>query len=340
MKVLVTGATGFIGGNLARELWRRGNDVQALVRPDSNRLTIKDTGILTVEGDVLDRKSVDRAVQGCEAVFHVAASYTFWSRDPAKVSRTNVTGTINVLEAARQAGVSRTVYTSTVGTIGLSKNGLGDEDTPLSPGLLHGHYKTSKHQAELEALAISSKEMPVVVVNPTLPVGPWDVKPTPTGKIILDFLKRKIPAYLKTGINVIDVADVADGHILALENGQSGERYILGNRNMTLKELFDLLSNITGLSTPRLRLPYWLVVGAGYADQFVEGTLLHREPKIPVEGVLASKTPAYVSSDKAFKKFGQHLRPVDDALIQSVHWFADHGYLPGKNADRFRSDSA
>ncbi len=340
MKVLVTGATGFIGGNLARELWRRGDDVQALVRPDSNRLTIKDTGIVPVEGDILDRQSVDRAVQGCEAVFHVAASYTFWSRDPAKVSRTNVEGTINVLKAARQAGVSRTVYTSTVGTIGLPKDGLGDEDTPLNPRSLHGHYKNSKHQAENEALAISAKEMPVVVVNPTLPVGPWDVKPTPTGKIILDFLQRKVPAYLKTGMNVVDVADVVDGHILALEKGQSGKRYILGNRNMTLKELFDLLSDLTGLSAPRVRLPYWLVVGAGYADQFVEGTLLHREPTIPVEGVLASKTPAYVSSDKAVKELGQPLRPIEEALLQAVHWFADHGYLGGKNAERFRSDTA
>ena len=211
MKILVTGATGFIGGNLARELWRRGDDVQALVRPGSNRLTLQDTGIVPVEGDILDRQSVDRAVHGCEAVFHVAASYTFWSKNPANVASTNVQGTINVLEAARQAGVSRTVYTSTVGTIGLSKDGLGNEDTPLSPKTLHGHYKNSKHLAEREALNIAVKEMPVVVVNPTLPVGPWDVKPTPTGKMILDFLRRKVPAYLKTGMNVVDVADVLGG---------------------------------------------------------------------------------------------------------------------------------
>ncbi|MBC8280165.1 MAG: NAD-dependent epimerase/dehydratase family protein [Chloroflexi bacterium] len=339
MKVLVTGATGFIGGNLARELWRRGDDVQALVRPGSNRLTLKDTGIVPVEGDILDRKSVDRAVHGCEAVFHVAASYTFWSRDPANVSNTNVQGTINVLEAARQAGVSRTVYTSTVGTIGLPKDGLGDEDTPISPKALHGHYKNSKYLAEQEALSIAAKEMPVIVVNPTLPVGPWDVKPTPTGKIILDFLQRRVPAYLKTGMNVVDVADVVDGHILALEKGQSGERYILGNRNMSLKELFDMLSRLTGLSAPRIRLPYWLVVGLGYADQFVEGTLLRKEPTIPVEGVLASKTPAYVNCEKAVTKLGQPQRPVEDALMQAVNWFVDHGYVGGKNVERFRSDA-
>ena len=336
MKVLVTGATGFIGGNLARELWRRGEDVRALVRPGSNRLTIEDTGIVPVEGDILDRRSIDRAVQGCEALFHVAAAYTFWSRDPGEVSRTNVEGTVNVLNAARQAGVSRTVYTSTVSTIGLPKghmglNGeLGDEETPFDPKTLHGNYKISKLQAEREALAIAADGMPVVVVNPTAPVGPWDVKPTPTGKMILDFLRRRVPAYLKTGMNLVDVADVVDGHILALEKGESGERYILGNRNVSLKEIFDMLSSLTGLPAPRIRAPYWLVVGAGYADRFVEGTLLRREPAIPVDGVLASKKPAYVSCEKAVRELGQPQRPVEDALKQSADWFAAHGYLKGK----------
>ena len=329
MKVLITGATGFIGGNLARELWRRGDDVRALVRPGGNRLTIEDTGIVLVEGDILDRDSVDRAVQGCEAVFHVAAAYTFWSRDPAGVARTNVEGTLNVLEAARQAGVSRTVYTSTVGTVGLPKDGLGDEGTPLDPSSLHGHYKKSKHRAEQEALALAAAGMPLVVVNPTAPVGPWDVKPTPTGKMVLDFLRRKIPAYLKTGMNLVDVADVVDGHILALEKGKSGERYILGNRNVSLKEIFDILSAQTGLPAPRIRVPYWLVVGAGYADRFVEGTLLRREPAIPVEGVLASKTPAYVDCGKAVREMGQPQRPIEDALKQAADWFAEHGCVTG-----------
>ncbi|MCH7841660.1 MAG: NAD-dependent epimerase/dehydratase family protein [Chloroflexi bacterium] len=335
MKVLVTGATGFIGGNLARELWRRGDDVRALVRPGSNRLTIQDTGIIPVEGDILDRQSIDRAVLGCEAVFHVAAAYTFWSRNPAEVSRTNVEGTVNVLEAARQAGVSRTVYTSTVGTVGLPKDGLGDESTLLDPKTLHGHYKRSKLQAEQEALAMAAAGMPLVVVNPTAPVGPWDVKPTPTGKMVLDFLRRRIPAYLKTGMNLVDVADVVAGHILALEKGRSGERYILGNRNVSLKEIFDILSRLTGLPAPRIRAPYWLVVGVGYADRFVEGTLLRREPAIPVEGVLASKIPAYVSCEKAVRELGQPQRPIEDALKQAVEWFSDHGYVDGK----YRSDA-
>jgi dihydroflavonol-4-reductase len=340
MKVLVTGATGFIGGNLARELWRRGDDVQALVRPGSNRLTIQDTGITPVEGDILDRQSIDRAMQGCEAVYHVAAVYTFWSKNPAGVSQANVQGTKNVLEAARQAGVSRTVYTSTVGTIGIPQTGLGDEDTPLDPKSLHGHYKNSKHLAEQQALAFAAGGMPVVVVNPTLPVGPWDVKPTPTGKIVLDFLRCKIPAYLKTGMNIVDVADVVAGHILALEKGRPGERYILGNQNVSLKQIFDMLSQLTGLPAPRIRAPYWLVVGVGYADHFIEGTLLRREPVVPVEGVLASKHPAYVTCDKAINQLGLPQSSVTDALKQSVDWFVEHGYVGGRNLERLRSDAA
>lgn len=340
MKVLVTGATGFIGGNLARELWRRGDDVQALVRPGSNRLTIQDTGITPVEGDILDRQSIDRAIQGCEAVYHVAAVYTFWSKNPAGVSQANVQGTKNVLESARQAGVSRTVYTSTVGTIGIPQTGLGDEDTPLDPKSLHGHYKNSKHLAEQQALAFAAGGMPVVVVNPTLPVGPWDVKPTPTGKIVLDFLRCKIPAYLKTGMNIVDVADVVAGHILALEKGRPGERYILGNQNVSLEQIFDMLSQLTGLPAPRIRAPYWLVVGVGYADHFIEGTLLRREPVVPVEGVLASKHPAYVTCDKAINQLGLPQSSVTDALKQSVDWFVEHGYVGGKNLERLRSDAA
>ena len=327
MKVLVTGATGFIGGNLARELWRQGNQVRALVRPGSNKLAIEDTGIVPMEGDILDPPSVERAVEGCEAVFHVAASYTFWSNDPSEVFRANVVGTVNVLGAARRAGVSRTVYTSTVGTIGIPINGLGTEDTPIDPKSLHGNYKSSKFKAELEAMSIASAGMPLVIVNPTAPVGPWDVKPTPTGKIVLNFLNGKVPVYLKTGMNLVDVADVVDGHILALEKGRPGERYILGNENLSLKEVFEILSTLTGLPAPKIRAPYWLVIGIGYADRFVEGTLLRREPAIPVEGVLASKTPAYVNCDKAVIELGQPQRPIKSALKQAVNWFADHGYV-------------
>lgn len=328
MRVLVTGATGFIGGNLARELWSRGCEVRALARPGSNLLTIKDTGIERVEGDILDRESILRAAEGCEAVFHCAAAYTFWSRDPGSVRRANVEGTVNVLECATEAGAGRIVYTSTVSTVGIPKDGtLGDEESVLLPGTLHGHYKRSKYDAELEALRLAGEGAPVVVVNPTAPVGPWDVKPTPTGKIILDFMRRRIPAYLATGLNLVDVQDVCDGHILALEKGQIGKRYILGNRNVTLKEMFAMLGDITGLPVPRVRLPYWLVVGAGYAEQAISSGLLRREPAIPVEGVLASRKPAWVSSQRAISELGLPQSPVERALEKAVDWFSMHGYL-------------
>jgi dihydroflavonol-4-reductase len=328
MQVLVTGATGFVGGSLARELWHRGYRVRALVRAGSDTLTIRGTDIHQVEGDLLDRESLSKAMADCEGVFHCAAAYTFWSRDPQKVRRTNVEGTVNVLECARDAGVERVVYTSTVSTIGVPADGcLGDESTPLSRGTLHGHYKQSKFDAEKEAMRLAAEGVPVVVVNPTTPVGPWDVKPTPTGKIILDFLRRRIPAYLATGMNLVDVADVCAGHITALERGRIGQRYILGNRNVTLKELFAMLSQITGLSAPRVRLPYWLVVGAGYAEQAISAGLLRREPLIPVEGVLASRKPAWVSSQRAITELELPQSPVEGALEKAAEWYAANGYV-------------
>ena len=336
MKVLVTGATGFIGGNLARDLCKQGHDVRALIRPGSKTLTTEGTGIATVEGDILDRHSVQRAVAGCEAVFHCAAAYTFWSKDPEGVRRANVEGTVNVLECSAAAGVSRIVYTSTVSTIGIPGDGrLGDETAALNPKSLHGHYKQSKFDAEREALRLAAEGVPVVVVNPTAPVGPWDVKPTPTGRIILDFLRRKIPAYLATGLNLVDVADVSAGHLLALEKGEVGQRYILGNRNVTLKDMFAMLNGITGLPQPRVRLPYWLVVGAGYAEQAISGGLLGKEPRIPVEGVLASKRPAWVSSQRAITELGMPQSPVEQALERAVDWFTGHGYTDhGKEGAR------
>ena len=336
MKVLVTGATGFVGGNLARELCTRGHEVRAVARPGSNPLTIENTEIELVEGDILDRESIRRSAKGCEAVFHCAAAYTFWSRDPQSVRRTNVEGTINVLECSAEAGAERIVYTSTVSTVGIPKDGsLGNENTPLVSGSLHGHYKQSKFEAEQEALRLAEEGVPVVVVNPTAPIGPWDVKPTPTGKIILDFLRRRIPAYLATGLNLVDVADVSAGHILALEKGRIGQRYILGNRNVTLKEMFTILGEITGLPAPRLRLPYWLVVGAGYAEQAISAGVLRREPTIPVEGVLASRKPAWVSSGRAITELGLPQTPVERALERAVEWFSTHGYLDsGKDGAR------
>ena len=335
MRVLVTGATGFIGGNLARQLCQRGYEVRALVRPGSNTLTIDGTGVRRIPGDILDQESVARAIQGCEAVFHCAAMYTFWTRDPGIVHRTNVEGTETVLRAALQEGVSRVVYTSTVSTIGLSTGGLGTEETPVEPGHLVGNYKRSKYQAEQVALSMACEGLPVVVVNPTAPVGPWDIKPTPTGRMLVDFLRGRMPAYLATGMNLVDVEDVAAGHILAMEKGETGQRYLLGNRNVTLKELFNMLQELTGLRAPRWRVPYWLAIGAGYLDQLVEGQLLRREPRIPLEGLKVAKKPMYVSCEKAVQELGQPQHPVEAALERAVTWFADHGYIRARVGQRW-----
>ena len=332
MRVLVTGATGFIGGNLARRLWEQGHQVKALVRPGANTLTIDDTGIEPVAGDILDRESVAQAAEGCQAVFHCAAAYTFWTRDPNSVYRTNVEGTEVVLEEAHRAGASKIVYTSTVSTVGMPQSGLGTEDVQLAPGHLIGHYMKSKYQAEQVALAKANEGLPVVIVNPTAPIGPWDVKPTPTGRMILDFLRGRVPAYLDTGMNLVDVADVADGHILALEKGRIGERYLLGNRNMTLKEIFGALHQLTGIPAPRWRAPYWLVIGAGYVDQLLEGTIMRREPRIPLEGVKVSKTPTYVSCEKAVTELGLPQSPVEGALEKAANWFIENGYARCKAA--------
>ncbi|HZA22285.1 MAG TPA: hopanoid-associated sugar epimerase, partial [Dehalococcoidia bacterium] len=301
--------------------------VRALVRPNSSTLTIKDTDIEVVTGDILDQGSLSGAVRGCQGVFHCAATYSFWSPNPGAIYRTNVDGTAAVLEACRRAGVERVVYTSTVSTIGYAAGELSTEDTPMEPNHLVGHYKKSKYQAEQVALKMVAQGLPLVVVNPTAPMGPWDVKPTPTGKVVLDFLRGKIPAYVDTGMNLVDVEDVAVGHILALEKGKVGQRYLLGNLNVTLKELLDILADMGGRSPPRWKLPFWLAIGAGYIDQAVEGKTLHREPRISLEGLKVSRTPMYVSCQKAVTELGLPQSPVETAVEKSVRWFTDHGYV-------------
>ena len=334
MAVLVTGATGFIGGNLARALAARGDDVRALVRAGANDLAIRGTSVAQVTGDLLDADSLRRAVSGCDVVYHCAAAYSFWTANPSLIYRVNVDGTRNLLDAARQAGVRRVVFTSSVSTIGLPAIGaghpqgkLGDEGMPPDPSHLIGHYKQSKYQAERLALAANDDDLEVVVVNPCAPVGKWDVKPTPTGRIPLDFARGRIPGYLDTGLNLVDVADVAQGHILAMEHGRPGERYILGHRNLTLREVFGMLAAITGRSAPRLRFPFWLITGLAYCDQWIESGILRRHPVIPVEGVKIARHPMYVSSQKAVGELGLPQSPVETALEKAVRWFTDHGYL-------------
>ena len=325
MKVLVTGATGFIGGNLVRTLKARGYEVKALVRPHSSTLTLENTGVEAAPGDVRDRESVARAMEGCQGVFHCAALYTFWSREPEEVYQVNVEGTKVVLQEALKAGVEGAVHTSTVSTIGIPKKGVGTEELDPSPGDLIGHYKRSKYLAEKEALKAASEGLPVVIVNPTAPVGPGDVKPTPTGAIIRDFLRGRLPAYISTGMNVVDVEDVAVGHVLALEKGVAGQRYILGNRNMTLKEVLNTLEGITGKRGPRLRVPIWPVIALGTVDRLIEGKVLRRRPQIPLEGVRIARKPMYVSSAKAIRELGLPQSPVEEALEKAVRWFHSYG---------------
>ncbi len=326
MKVLVTGATGFIGGNLVRALHRQGYQMRALVRPGSSTLTLRDIQIEEVPGDIKDRDSVARAIIGCQALCHCAALYTFQSPNANDIYETNVLGTRVVLEEALKAGVDRVVYTSTVSTIGMPPEGLGIEEMEPAPKDLVGHYKRSKYKAEVEALGMFQKGLPVVVVNPTLPVGPWDVKPTPTGKMVLDFIRGRIPAYINTGMNLVDVEDVAQGHVLALERGKPGERYILGHKNVTLRQMLKMLADITGRRAPWLRVPVGLVVALGYLDLWIERKMLRRRPFIPLEGVKVSRKPMYVSCQKAVNELGMPQSPVEGALEKAVHWFRQWSY--------------
>ena len=326
MKVFITGASGFIGGNLVRRLVEKGYRVKALVRPGSKISTALVNEVEIVEGDILDFDTVLRGVSECGWVFHCAAAYKFWARDPRDIYKTNVNGTDNVLVAAHLAGVERIVYTSTVGTIGLPKVGLGNETTPLPPHQVVGNYKRSKYLAEKIVLKKATAGIPVVVVNPTAPVGAWDVKPTPTGKVILDFLKQKMPAYVHTGLNFVDVSDVAEGHILAAIKGTIGERYILGNQNMSLLELFENLQDLSGTKRPRLHIPNWIAMGVGQVDDLLENKILRREPKIPLEGIKMAQICTYVSSQKAVDQLGFPQSPVNEALNQAIQWFRDKGY--------------
>lgn len=328
MKALVTGATGFIGGNLVRELLRQGYQVKALVRKESVLRNIEGLDVEVVFGDLRDKASLDRALDGCDVLFHVAACYTLWAPDPEAIYETNVQGTENILSAALAKRIKKVVYTSTESTIGIAKNGsLGTEETGIEPASLAGHYKRSKYLAEKLALKMCRDGLPLVVVNPTMPVGALDIKPTPTGQVIVDFLNRKMPAYVNTGLNVVSVEDVAKGHILALEKGRIGERYILGNRNLTLKEILGILERSSGIRAPRLRIPLWLALAAAYTDEFVSGRILGKCPRIPVTGVKAARQFRHFDCSKAIRELGLPQTPVEEAFEKAVRWFTQNGYV-------------
>lgn len=327
MKALVTGATGFIGGNLVRELLRQGYSVRALVRQNSDRSNLEGLNVHVATGDLWQPSTLSQALDGCEVLFHAAASYSFWTPQPHLVYQTNVEGTRNILAAALSSGVRKVVYTSTESTVGVPKNGgLGDESLFAEPGSLAGHYKKSKFMAEQVALEMCRSGLPLVVVNPTTPVGPFDLKPTPTGQLIVDFLNRKMPAYTNTGLNLVDVEDVARGHILALEKGRLGERYILGCRNFTLKEVLGMLERITGIPAPRVRMPLWVALCAAYGDEAVSVRVLRKPPRIPVAAVKTAGKFRHFDCSKAVRELGYAPGPVEGALEKAVRWFRENGY--------------
>ena len=320
--VLVTGATGFVGWHVARLLAERGFRVRALVR---NPGRLRELDVETVQGDLRDRDAVRRAVSGCGGLFHIAADYRLWARDQDELYQSNVEGTRNVLEAAREEGVERAVYTSTVGCIGIPDGAIGDENCPVSLEDMTGAYKRSKFMAEQVAVEVASKGLPVAIVNPTAPVGDHDFKPTPTGKIIVDFVRGAMPAYVETGLNLVDVRDVAAGHILAYERGKPGERYILGCENLTLQAIFSELEQISGHRAPTLRIPYAMAWAVGVVSTGL-ANLTGAEPRAPIDAVRMSRKKMFVSSEKATRELGYQAAPVGDALMRAVKWFRENGY--------------
>ncbi|MBI5185121.1 MAG: NAD-dependent epimerase/dehydratase family protein [Nitrospinae bacterium] len=328
MKAFVTGSTGFIGSHLVRELLNDGHEARVLVRKGSNLSNIEGLGLETAFGDLRDYQGLLEALRGCEILYHAAAHYSFWDRDKKLIYGINVDGTRNILRAAGECGLKRIVYTSTVGCIGIPEDGTpGNEDTPLKPQDASNPYKHSKYLAELEAINFAADGLPVVIVNPSAPVGAMDIKPTPTGKVIVDFLNRKMPAYLDTGLNLIDVKDCARGHILAAEKGRTGERYILGNQNMALREILEALEEITGLPAPKFKIPYPIALAAGYVSHFVSDYITHSPPAVPLPGVRMAKRKMFFDSSKAVRELGLPQNPVKEALKEAVEWYKGNGYV-------------
>jgi dihydroflavonol-4-reductase len=320
---LVTGATGFVGWHVARKLLERGDRVRVLVR-DRARLKELDQAE-PVEGDLRDPESLERAVEGCGIVYHVAADYRLWTREPAEMYLSNVDGTRHLLKAAQRKGVERVVYTSTVGCIGIPKGGIGDEQQPVGIEDMQGPYKRSKFLAEQVALEFAGEGFPVVIVNPTAPVGDHDFKPTPTGKILVDFVRGAMPAFLDTGLNVVDVRDVAEGHLVACERGRVGERYILGSENLTLESIFQVLGKAVGRPAPKVRIPYAVAYAAGVVST-AWAAVSGKEPLAPLDGVKMARKKMWVRQDKAVRELGYKPAPAAAALERAVEWFKANGY--------------
>jgi dihydroflavonol-4-reductase len=327
MKALVTGATGFVGAAIARALSDAGWQVRVLVRSGSDRSNLQPLALDVVEGDLADERSLEGALEGCAGLFHAAADYRLGARDTAELYRTNVEGTRNILNAARTAGVARIIYTSSVATMGIPSDGSpGEERTPVTLDHMIGHYKRSKYLAEEVARDAARSGMSVVIVNPSTPVGPGDIKPTPTGQLVLDAARGRMPAYVDTGLNIVHVDDVAAGHLLAFERGKPGERYILGGEDMTLQTILAQIARLVGRSPPRIRLPYAAVLPVAYlAEGFAK--VSGRSGRVTLEGVRMSRKRMYFSSGKAVRELGYRWRPPHEAFEDAVRWFRDRGLL-------------
>ena len=327
MKCFVTGATGFLGSHVARQLLAQGAALRLLVRSTSRLDNIADLPAERVVGDLREIESLRNGMSGCEFVFHVAADYRLWSRNGQELYDSNVEGTRNVLAAARDSGIRRVIYTSSVATMGFGNNGrLTDERTPVTLSKMIGDYKRSKFMAEQLVIEAARDGQNVVMVNPTTPIGERDIKPTPTGQIVVDFLRRKFPAYVDTGLNLVDVIDCAQGHLLAMEKAVPGERYILGGENLSLKQILDKLAAITGLPSPKVKLPYAVAFATGVVDTLVTGKILQREPRVTLDAVRMGRKKMFVNSAKAERELGWNPGPVDDALRRAVEWFRANGY--------------
>jgi dihydroflavonol-4-reductase len=328
VKILVTGGTGFVGSHLVRVLLERGGQVRCLVRRTSRLDNLKELPVEFLAGDLRDIDSLRQAAKGCQVVYHCAADYRLWSKDPAEMYQSNVEGSNNVMQAAFDEGVERVVYTSTVGCLGLNDNGEpANEETPVAIEDMTGHYKRSKFLAEEKVREWAGRGLPVVIVNPSTPVGELDIKPTPTGKIIVDFLRGKMFGYVDTGMNLIDVRDCAEGHVLAAEKGRVGARYILGARNLTLKELFDGLAVVTEIASPKMKVPHWVAETYARLENFWSIDIAHREPEVPLESVKLARHKMWFDASKAVRELGLPQNSIGQALERAVEWFQEHGYV-------------
>ncbi|HXE09317.1 MAG TPA: hopanoid-associated sugar epimerase [Acidobacteriaceae bacterium] len=334
MRVFLTGATGFVGSHVARAYAAAGADLRLLTRSTSSQKAIEGLNAEVVVGDLREPENLRTALRGCDALVHVAADYRLWVRDPKAMYAANVDGTRELLRIAREEGVAKAVYTSSVATMGFKADGtIVDEATPVSIADMIGHYKRSKFIAEQEAIAAARAGQHVMVLNPTTPIGPGDAKPTPTGRIIVDFLNRKFPAYVDTGLNLVDVDEVARMHLAALERGMPGERYILGGENLTLKQILDRMSAITGLPSPTMKVPHAVAMAFAFFDETITGKLRGKEPRATVEAVRMGKKYMFASSAKAERDLGFKVLPVYNALRAAIEWFTANGYAPRFSGD-------